>query len=556
MSEEKKVKQKYKLFINSWHCRAEGHNAVGVTEDNVTEYEDGTEEHHTKLALYKDPKRPFWVTKPQFRDHDYKREFERMDHCDEYICHDSELEGTLAQALGYSAAYRRRGLRQLCSSPYVYGADMDTETLIKQAYRAHAPAGKMAHITRGGLDIESEVRGDKRINLITYIHENQIYTAALEEYCKIHLGNDKFKPATKEDCLKVINEMLGEEFKKHGFTLTFEICPTELDVIKWTFDRIHECKTDFIGVWNLGFDLPKILERTEALGGDPVMIMCHPDVPVQYRFVDWHEDKSMVQHYTDKWHRCTIAGYSQFVDSMCLYARLRKVQGREASYSLDAISNKELGQGKIHFGEITNHWYEQHYNFLPYIAYNINDVLIMILMERKVNDIISMSALASKSLISQFSRQTVMLKNNAYEYAKSRGMVPSSAGPGSETAEYDNLMLKAGGTVLPPNKARGVGINAVEEIDRPTLVSVFTNDLDVSSMYPSIIRAFNISKESCLGTIIGINGHRPEEIEPLCSAMLQPEVSALQIAEEFYNLPGYTTMKKKFEEYLAGKKKK
>ena len=80
--------------------------------------------------------------------------------------------------------------------------------------------------------------------------------------------------------------------------------------------------------------------------------MAHPDVPKQYRYASYKEDISKTDHFTDKWHWMSITGYSQFLDSMCLYARLRKVSGREVSYKLDDIANKELGQGKLHFGEM------------------------------------------------------------------------------------------------------------------------------------------------------------------------------------------------------------
>ena len=107
--------------------------------------------------------------------------------------------------------------------------------------------------------------------------------------------------------------MLGNEFKKHGFTLHFHIADTELSEITWIFDRIHERKTDFIGIWNMGHDIPKIIERITALGGDPAEIMCHPDVPKQYRYCKWYQDHSDVQHFTDKWHWMNLTGYSQFL---------------------------------------------------------------------------------------------------------------------------------------------------------------------------------------------------------------------------------------------------
>lgn len=548
---------RYKFYVSSWHCRKRNANCIGVVEKQVTEYPDGRKLEKDCLRLYRDPVRPFWITKPQFQaTYDRKKEFEDMDKLDIFQCHDSELEDTLARALGLPLSFRRRDIKMLCSSPYVYGADIPTETLIKQKYVHNTPVGKVADFTRGGLDIESEVRGEQRINIITFISEHHIYTCALQEYCKIHTDEEHFVSANEEDCLKVIHEMLGFYFEKHHFELTFKICDTELELITWIFQQIHKEKTNFIGVWNLGFDIPRILKRIDALGGDPVEIMCHPDVPKEYRFVNWYEDKKVVQHFTDKWHWMTIAGYSQFIDSMCLYSRLRKVNGRESSYGLDDISTKELGQGKLHFGAITNHWYMQNRRFLEYIAYNINDVMIMQLMEWKNNDMRALAGLCGMSPPSDFARQTTMLRNDAFDYGKAHKHLPASAGA-NMFDDFDDMQLKAGGTVLPPNKAIGVRANVVDELpDRSTLVSLYANDLDFSSMYPSTVSSMNVSKETALLTAVKINGYPKEMVEMFFSNIIQPHLNANVVCETFFGLPTYEEMAKKFEDEMVNNRLK
>lgn len=551
---DKVVTHKYPCWVSSWHAKFDNVNAVGVKEKIIVEYSDNTVEYKDNLRIYTDPQRPFWVTKPQYRTYEYKKEFENIDQCDCFTCHDSELEEKIEAALGLPPGYRRRNLRQLCNSPYVYGADIDTQTLIKQFYMNNLPAGKLPQYTRGGLDIESEIRGEKRINVITFIHEKEVYTAALREYCKIEQEDKTFRPATEADCMEVINKVVGSYLEKYGFTIHFSIQDTEVDLIAWVFSAIHRHKTDFIGVWNLGFDLPSIIGRLEANGVDPASVMCHPDVPRAYRFVEWVEDKSEAQHFTDKWHWCYIAGYSQMIDSMCLYARLRKVSGRDSSYSLDDIAAKELGLSKIHFGAINNHWYMQNYRFLEYIAYNINDVLLVQLMEWKNNDMSALAGLTGMSPLSQFSRQTVMVRNDAYNYGKSYGKIPASTGTSMFT-EYDKLMGKAGGTVLPPNKAVGVGVSVVSEFNRPTQVSLLTNDLDVSSMYPSITSAFNISKETALATAIKINGHPQSDTEDFFGSLNQPEINAVHIGSKYFGLPGYLEAAEKYRNYLASHQK-
>lgn len=538
------------FYVNSFHVKTQYDNAVGVVEKHVYEYPDGTSKTEDKLKFYRDPKRSFYITLPQYRTHSYKKEFEDLDKCERFVCRDSQLADTLGAALGY---YRTGlPLRKLCESPYVYGADVPTEVIIKQWYVHRQPVGKLANFTRGGLDIETEVRGDKRIVAITFISEHHIYTGALRDYCRIHEGNDKFHPATEKDIHEAITRLIGKYIDEYKFEVNFKILEDELSLIKWIFGCIHKEKTNFIGVWNIGFDIPHILGRIKALGGNAEEIMCHPEVPKNLRFVKWNEDRSKPDHFTDVWHWMTIAGYSQFYDSMCLYSRLRKQKGREPSYSLDDISDKELGHGKLHLGVLTNHWYQQTYNFCEYVAYNVNDVLIMQLMEWKNNDVGALCSLSNMSLASQFSKQTVMMLNDAYEFAMARGKCPASSGP-LMTTEFDNEMAAQGGTVLPTDKADGTGLQIVDKIHTKTLICKLANDLDVSAYYPTTTTEFNISKEATLATILKIDGwgRTPQEklgfVIDLCSCLIQPEVSAVECLTKYFGFPNYTEVEEEFE---------
>lgn len=551
MEEEKKVTNVIRFWVSSWMFKDKerGIEVIGIKEKVAKEYEDGTTKYIDHLQYYNDPSRPFWITLPQFRNHEYKKEFEDIDKLEEFRCRDSELEDRLELALGYRPGFRKRTLKQLCSSPYVYGADIDIQTLIKQKYVDKTPIGKVAKYTRGALDIESEIRGEKRINVISYIHEDQVYTAALREYCKIEKEDGTYKEATEEDCKQVIDKIVGNYITQYNFNIHFVIKDTELELITWIFDRIHENKTDYIGVWNLGFDLPQIIDRLEKLGVNPAKIMCHPSVPDDIKFVNWIQDNSDVQHFTDKWHWIYIAGYTQFLDSMCLYARLRKVYGRDSSYSLDDIAAKELGLTKIHFGAINNHYYMQNHRFLEYIAYNINDVLLVQLMENKNNDMTALVGLSGMSTIEQFSRQTVMVRNDAYHYGRQHGKVLASAGTNMFN-DFDKMMPKAGGAVLPPNKAVGVGVNIIKEFDRQTQVCLYTDDLDFSSMYPSTMSAFNISKETQLATILKVNGYSQDAVEYLCSNTIQPDINCVAVCNYFFDLPNFKEMKELYKDYL------
>lgn len=539
-------------YISSNHCRLPGQNVVIVRETNEYTCADGSKHYVPNLKYYDDPVRPFWITKPEFRNHDYKKEFEDVDKCDMYTCHDSDLEYRLSMAL--KVGWKRLPLVKLFNNPYVYGADIETECIVRQEYSRHAPKYYPPY-TKGGLDIENEVIGEKRINLITFIHDHTIYTAGLKEFCKVYEDESHihWHWATKSEIQSEIMHWVGDLITKYNFKLVFEICDTEVLLIKWIFDRIHEAKTDYIGIWNINYDIPHILERLRANNVRPEMIMCHPDVPRDYQYVKYIEDRSDCDHFTDKWHWVSIPGYSQFIDAMCLYARLRKVYGRESSYALDKIADKELGLRKLHFdgSDNVNHRVEQEFHFLRYWAYNVNDVLIMQLMEFQNDDYGSMISLCDVSLLSQFSRMTVGLKHDAFIEGLAHGKVPASVGSGYKPLKVEDELPRVGGTVLPPNKAENVFIKAIPELpDQGTLVSVMTNDLDVSSFYPSTTEEFNISKESALATITKINGHPVSAVEHFTSNIVQPNIGAVDIATTYYGLPTYKQMLHEFEDFL------
>ena len=134
-----------------------------------------------------------------------------------------------------------------------------------------------------------------------------------------------------------------------------------------------------------------------------------------------------------------------------------------------------------------------------------------------------------------------MVRNDAYNYGKAWGKVPASSGASMFT-EYDLMQGKSGGTVLPPDKAVNVGVSVLEEFDYPSQVSLLSNDLDVSSMYPSITSAFNISKETTLATAISINGFPQADVELYFGGINQPHINAVPICEHFYGFPGYKEM--------------
>jgi hypothetical protein len=173
----------------------------------------------------------------------------------------------------------------------------------------------------------------------------------------------------------------------------------------------------------------------------------------------------------------------------------------------------------------------------------------MMLMEFKNKDVESMVGLTPSSLYSNFSKQTLMVRDNSYVYALSKGACIATASLKMLT-DYEAAMPKAGGTVLPPEKAVGVGSVSVEGLGYNTQIVLMVNDLDEKSMYPCTIRAFNLSKETRHCTVLGINGYDKSAIETFGTAVNNPIGSSVQLCTTFLGLPSYEEMLKLVEDKI------
>lgn len=486
-------------YIHSDYVRNSTDDVVIVSEKNV-------ETGKKRFNFIKNPERPVWITQPAKQVYADKREFEHERNLDRYSIKNVEMLNKLKELLhqGYGGY---TSLKKLCDSPYVYGADVDVQCLVKMAY-AKQHQDVVVDYTVGSLDIETSVLGGKEVILITFIDDKRnIYTAVYEPF---------LQGVSLDDATKVVHEKLNlfyqqlpkklsDNIKANPFKLNFFGSNNELEIIDWIFKKIHESEIDFVTIWNMGYDIPYLLDRIKFRQGNELDIMAHPDIPKRYKRVEWRADTAKIAHITDRWDWFTTTGHVQFIDAMCLYSRIRKVKGRDISYKLDYISKLILGIGKLDIGNTNNHAILQETAFPAYIAYNIVDVILMILMEDVNEDVATLCSLIGNSKLSDFNKQTVQLKNMFYEYCRSKKCVPGTVGS-KMMMWYDKLIPSSGGAVLSPLRARNTGVAILEESDIPTALHKGVLDIDVSSQYPSTAAAFNIAKQTKLSTCIDIEG--------------------------------------------------
>lgn len=502
-----------KQFVHSVYLEKDDNNYVIINEKDPNT-------NISNLKILKNVSRPFWVTKEEFRNHEYKKEYEHREKLNEFVVLEHEKYDAIYEALYNKKPWKKCG-RELYKSPYVYGADIDIQVLIKNKYLKENPV--VPSISVGGLDIEtSMITKDKEIILFTYIHEDlSIYTSIFSPFLVKPNSTESYtleeiKQNSKEKITEYLN-LYNTNNKKNEtglkvvtydmLNIEYFISDKEIDCIKWVFSKIHKRKPDACTIWNLDFDMPKIIARIGELGYDAGEIICHPEVPKSLRIIRYAKDNRKADHPTLKWHNIYVPGYTRFIDGMCLYSRKRTVQGRDVTYKLDYIAEKEVGIGKLNMGVGGGyHQYNQKYNFLNYIAYNNCDCIPMILMEYKNEDLMTLIGSIGNSCVEHYNAQTIMLTNAANVHFQENDHITCSAGSFIKT-QFDKIIPSSGGLVLDPEKIKGIAVAILKGYKIIAGYLKYVLDIDVKSIYPTLTEIMNISKETKISTCLRIFGN-------------------------------------------------
>ena len=524
------------VFVKEKHISVDKNN-------NITNVEN-------KHSIINEPKRKLWVTKKQFRTHKDKKESEDITKCDEYVVKDSEMVPELKKIFNIPFD-RFMKFKQICNSPYIYGADVSMEALVRIKY-FYAAKHRILQFNTGGLDIEASVLGCNRINVITVVLDKDIYTGVLRDFMDNNVDEygRHFTP-TKKEQEEFNRQVCAPYIDKHNFKLHFEIFDDEISMIEWIFSKIHLHRVDFLSIWNIGYDFPVIIDRIEKNNRDVVDLLHDSTIDPKYKYFWYQADNRKTQHNTDKWPWVHWVSYTQPIDSMLNYARVRKQQTKESKYTLDFISKKVLGKGKLEFDDNADHYTMQTKYFKKYIAYNIIDSVILQLMNYTTKDHAALVELTGMSPLRDFSKQTVMLKDQLYDYYLRRKRVLGTV-PATTEEPHSKYLEKLGGTVLQPYRIKHSGLNALREYpDIETMAFVLGFDEDFSSVYPFSKISHNVSKDTKLSSFLNIDGVRDVGmIEKLCGGICTPIENAVPISNKFFRLPDYIEMEDLITKHL------
>ena len=437
-----------------------------------------------KLHIVKHPLFEFWRTKKQFAHQDVRLECEKESLVDRFVCRYSDLAIGMCKAAGWD--YIPPNPREIRKDPHFYGVDVGPLIRMKIEYY-HSVDGALPKLDIGMLDIETSVIPEfqgQQILCASYTDwpTRTTYEFILDPWC--HCTDEQlFKREAEES--KIFAERLNDKalkvWNEKPHTFKFVHCATERELIIKLIRTTINCKPDLCGVWNMSFDIPHIEQRARFNQIPLEQLFCHKDVPEELRQFKWKEDTKPVDHFTDKWHQVIAPGYTRWFDPMCLYSRLRKVQGRENFYTLEYIGQKIVGSGKVKFGSYTTHAEMQYNDPIGYCVYNCYDTILPCVMDAVTQDTTSLMVLVGVSELSEFSKQTVMLKNAWFDYCRGKQMVAGSImAPYDMSQPWDKYLFNVGGAVLSPNMLDEKGTRHMKEMNIETSIMMLVNDIDAS----------------------------------------------------------------------------
>jgi len=243
---------------------------------------------------------------------------------------------------------------------------------------------------------------------------------------------------------------------------------SEAELLQRFYQKYLEISPTIITGWNTDFfDIPYLYNRTTRILGEQIANTLSP-----IGRVHWVESKN----------RYKIAGVSS-LDYLGLYRLFN--YSEKSSYRLDVIGKDEVGIGKIEYEGSLQDLYENDIN--KYIEYNLNDVVIVKELDSKLQFIDLARSIAHKGHVpyEEIYHPSRYLEGAILVYLKQIDIVAPN-----KSFNVKRKDVKFSGAYVKEPKAGRYD---------------WVYDLDLTSMYPSVIMTLNISPEMKMGKLDGWN---------------------------------------------------
>ena len=561
----------------SWHLPKNDYREdYHYIKEQVT-YSDGKTE--PRAFFVKDYKRPVWVTAAAHRNHKDKREFEDKDKLISRSCSESELNRTTAGMLG--KIHLANNTNAIKEEPYVYGFDIPSTSFVKYTSLKRNEFVQSAYSV-AVLDIETDPRTDLPI-MITVTFQGKAHCSVISSF--LNKVNDPYRK---------VKEAIGHYLPKYkDIDYTLDICDDIVEGLKSAFKAANDWGPDFLAIWNVDFDMSKILNVLKLRNVNPIDVICDQSVPRSMRVCRYK--RGMTKKVTAsgvvkpinpslQWHTLICTSKFYVIDAMCVYRQLRMAKAEEPSYSLDAILNKELGTRKLKFEQADKyqglewHLFMQANYPVEYIVYNLYDCLGIEELDAKTKDLSnSLPSFAGITEFMKFNSQARKLTDALFLFGIEKGRIIGTAAspsysdideeltgvdeeaddedeePGEklDPSKFKTLPLKGWIQLLPQNRLIPNGLKCLS--DYPEVNTAFrgiTCDFDAKSSYPSCTQAGNVSKETCVNEIITITGLDESVFRELNLSVCLGNANMIEYFTEMFSIPSLEEIDELIEQGL------
>lgn len=522
---------------------------------------DGTRKQN--LRIIENYEKPVYVHKEGYRKYKTKQVWKPKSEMQVYRTTEAKLGDTIKKALGMPLGIWKSN-RELCRSPYIYGSDIDITAYVRKRYKDTWPL-TVSRASVAVLDIETSVLPENygEIIALALSFKDKAIVATTKKF----VGTT---PLIEKRFYEKLDELTPEVRNDRKCNVEFVIADTPALAIIEVMKRAHEWKPDFITGWNLmDFDIPKILNTLENEHFMASDVLSDPSIPYKYRHCRYVQgtkikktasDKSMPLAGYEQWHWLDVPASFFFIDSMCVFFQIRKGATLEENYKLDTILNKYIGRGKVgikeadHLDGVDKHRFMQEQHKAEYLVYNLFDCIGVEILDETTKDLCStIGTLAGISGYTYYTSNPRLLVDALNFYVQESPDFNGVLGTASDQlkTKLDEYVPSLSGWVvaLATERLIPLGLDNIKEIPGlETKMHAHSADIDITSGYPNIERAMNLSKDTTMHELNAIEGLTFDEQRIIGLNMLGGYSNSMSFANNVYRLPSAETM---YEHYLS-----
>jgi DNA polymerase elongation subunit (family B) len=322
--------------------------------------------------------------------------------------------------------------------------------------------------------------------------------------------NTKLERSSKQIASKIKFKKVGDEFYVRvvevidtGESVYMQDIKTSTDYFIYNGVKTHNCE---------GFDRPYIVNRiTKILGKEATRRLCLWNRYPKLRTYERYGKESVTYDLIGRIGLDYLALYKKFTYE------------ERHSYSLDAISEYELNDKKIPYEGTLDQLYNQ--DFEKFIVYNRQDTMLVYKLDQKLR-------------LLDLANQVSHLNS-----------VPITAALGAVQTTDQAVINKAHelGLVV-PDKKRSTDVHrpvAGAYVAKPKVgMHDYIGSIDINSLYPSTIRALNMSTETIIGQL------RPTATNALIDARIAQGMSFADAWDGLFGTLEYTAVMEKDPSFI------